>query len=204
MRSLVTASVLLLLFVGCQNRQSQVNPFAVYGPQRLPPPGTQTYGQPAQTAPYYQGPAANTAPTLNGGYPQQNAPAQFSPPANTYPAPTGPSSYQQGQWQSVSQSGGTTGGVVQATHTEAVSSSSATTPSVQATTNGNVGVTSEDSNPYLRGMRVNEVSTTAEPISTPIAPPATSTLPSNAGWATNPAMTSGSTTVSQPTPSRIP
>jgi len=219
MRSLVSASFLLLLMAGCQNQQSQMNPFAVYGPQRLPPPGTQTYGQPAQTAPYYQGPAANQAPTINGGY-QTNPPAQFTPPPNSAPTNSPPSSYGQQQWRSVSESSPSTsgssnsGGVVPASYTEEVnasnasgsqtSSSPATAQAATANAVSSSPTTSSSSNPYLRGMHVNEA-TDVVPVqsgaTTTLAPPATSTMPS-ASWSTPQAASAQASGSIQP--SRIP
>lgn len=209
MRSLVSVSFLLLLMAGCQNQQSQMNPFAVYGPQRLPPPGTQTYGQPAQTAPYYQGPAASQAPTIQGGY-QANPPAQFTPPPNTAPTTQPPSSYGSQQWRSVSESAPSSnspsGSVVPASYTEEVNmSTSAGTPTAtNSTTAASAASTSTSTNPYVRGMHVNEV-TEVVPVqsgpSTALAPPATSTVP-NPGWSIPQA--SGSTTSGSISPSRIP
>lgn len=210
MRSLVSASFLLLLMAGCQNQQSQMNPFAVYGPQRLPPPGTQTYGQPAQTAPYYQGPAATQAPTIQGGY-QTNPPAQFTPPPNTAPTTQPPSSYGQQQWRSVSESApsnSSSGGVVPASYTEEVnmstsSSTPATTPS--ATAASGTTASSSSSNPYMRGMHVNEVTEVVPVQSAPattLAPPATSTMP-NTSWSTPPQAYSSPSSGSI-SPSRIP
>ncbi len=209
MRSLVSASLFLLLMAGCQNQQSQINPFAVYGPQRLPPPGTQTYGQQSQTAPYYQGPAANQAPTIQGGM-QTNPPAQFTPPANTAPTSGAPSSYGQGGWQKVGQSSSSsTSGVVQASHTQEIST---TTPPANTTPSGSTAASSAStttssggSNPYLRGMHVNEVSDStpsANTATTPLAPPATSAVPSTS-WSNNPAVSSSSSSAPIQ-PSRIP
>ncbi len=210
MRSLVTASFLLLLMAGCQNQQSQMNPFAVYGPQRLPPPGTQTYGQPAQTAPYYQGPAANQAPTIQGGY-QTNPPAQFTPPPNTAPTSQPPSSYGQQQWRSVSESSpksSSSGGVVPASYTEEVNmSTSGNSPAASGSTaaaSGTSSSSSSSSNPYMRGMHVNEVTEVTPVQSAPttmLAPPATSAMPNNS-WSANPA--SSSSTSGSVSPSRIP
>lgn len=202
MKTLVTASWLLLTvaLVGCKGQQAQqLNPFNAYGMQRVPPPGTQSFGQPAVTAPnpYYQAPAASQAPTLNGGY-QQNPPAQFSPPATTAPANTQPpSSY--GQWQKVSQSSSPSG-VAPASYTEEVNTQSntnaaaSTSPTVST---GSSTTNSASSNPYANGMRVNEVTEVSQPLS----PPTTSTVPYN-GWTTPPA----TTTATQGTPqqSRIP
>ncbi|PQO25894.1 hypothetical protein C5Y96_20785 [Blastopirellula marina] len=205
MKSLVIASFLLLLMVGCQNQQSQMNPFAVYGPQRLPPPGTQTYGQPAQTAPYYQGPAAGQVPTIQGGY-QTNPPAQFTPPPNTAPTNSPPSSYGSQQWRSVSESspsGTTSGSVVPASYTEEVNmSTSASTPVTSPSTTTASGTST---NPYVRGMHVNEV-TEVVPVqaapATMLAPPATSAMPSTS-WST-PTQGYSSSTSGSISPSRIP
>lgn len=220
MRSLVSASLLLVLLVGCQNQQSQMNPFGI---TRLPPPPTQSYGQSAQTAPYYQGPATTTAPTIQGGYQQQPSlpqssypqptyqqqsypqqtppPAQFNPPVNSYP---------QQQWQSRGGISQTTSSsdVVAASHTESVGTapvSGGSTTEVSASKATTVVGSSSNtpSNPYLRGMRVNEVSEVSQPASTPIAPPTTSTLPSSAGWSSTPA-TFSAPADAQPIPSRIP
>lgn len=211
MRSLVSVSFLLLVVVGCQNQQSQMNPFAVYGPQRLPPPGTQTYGQPGQTAPYYQGPAANQAPTIQGGY-QTNPPAQFTPPPNTAPTTSPPSSYGQQQWRSVSESSpsssnNSSGSVVPASYTEEVNmSSSASSPAATgSTTAAATSSPASSSNPYVRGMHVNEVTEVAPVQSGPataLAPPATSTVP-NASWSAMPQASSTSTSGAVQ-PSRIP
>ncbi|PQO34116.1 hypothetical protein DTL21_11275 [Bremerella cremea] len=213
MKTLVTASLLILVLVvtGCKNQQAQqLNPFNAYGMQRVPPPGTQSYGQSAVTAPnpYYQAPAgapaASQAPTLNGGY-QQSPPAQFSPPSTSAPANMQPpSSYGQGQWQKVS---GTTSssGVSQASYTEEVATQSS---SAQAATSSATSSASTDamgpgtssgttSNPYTNGMRVNDLTEVAQPLS----PPATSTVPYG-GWTTPPA--ASASTQSVPQPSRIP
>ncbi|QDU75180.1 hypothetical protein Pan97_22040 [Bremerella volcania] len=209
MRSLVSASFLLLLMAGCQNQQSQMNPFAVYGPTRLPPPGTQTYGQPAQTAPYYQAPPSSQVPTIQGGY-QTNPPAQFTPPPNTAPTTSPPSSYGQQQWRSVSESspsGSSNGSVVPASYTEEVNMSTSTgTPATSGSTTISSGSpSSSNTNPYMRGMHVNEV-TEVVPVqsapSTALAPPATSTMP-GANWSATP-QASSSTTSGSISPSRIP
>lgn len=208
MRSLISVSFLLLLMAGCQNQQSQMNPFAVYGPQRLPPPSTQTYGQPAQTAPYYQAPATQ-APTIQGGY-QTNPPAQFTPPPNTAPTTQPPSSYGQQQWRSVSESapsGTTNGSVVPASYTEEVNMSTSTgTPTVSGQAAASVGSsTASNNNPYMRGMHVNEV-TEVVPVqsaaATTLAPPATSAMP-NTSWST-PTPAYSSNTSGSISPSRIP
>ncbi len=206
MKTLVSVSLLLLtlISVGCKGQQAQqLNPFNAYGMQRVPPPGTQSFGQPAQTAPnpYYQAPAASQNPTLNGGYPQQNPPAQFSPPPGSAPANTQPpSSYGRGQWQKVSQSSSSSG-VAPASYTEEVqtqsSSSAATTTSPAVSSSTGTTSSSSSSNPYTNGMRVNEVTE----VSQPLAPPTTSTVPYN-GWTTPPAATT--TTQTTPQPSRIP
>lgn len=214
MRSLVAVSFLLLLMAGCQNQQSQVNPFAVYGPQRLPPPGTQTYGQPAQTAPYYQAPA-NQAPTINGGYQQTNPPAQFTPPPNTAPTTQPPSTYGQQQWRSVSESSpsgssssGSSGSVVPASYTEEVnmstSSPSATTSPSTTTASGTSS--SSSTNPYMRGMHVNEVTEVVPVQSAPataLAPPATSAVP-GANWSTPSPTAYNNSAGGSVSPSRIP
>ncbi|MBA2114873.1 hypothetical protein [Bremerella alba] len=213
MRSLVSVSLLLLVVVGCQNQQSQMNPFAVYGPQRLPPPGTQPNGQPGQTAPYYQAPAANQAPTIQGGY-QTNPPAQFTPPPNTAPTTQPPSSYGQQQWKSVSESSPSnnsstsSGSVVPASYTGEVNrTTSASSPAVSgtATTGATNSSTASSSNPYISGMHVNEV-TEVVPIqsapATTLVPPTTSTMP-NANWSTTPQATSASASGTVQ-PSRIP
>lgn len=204
MKTLVTASWLLLAvaLVGCKGQQAQqLNPFNAYGMQRVPPPGTQTFGQPAVTAPnpYYQAPAASQAPTLNGGY-QQNPPAQFSPPATSAPANTQPPSTY-GQWQKVSQSS-SSGDVAPASYTEEVNTQSAastTTATSPAVSSGSTTTSSASgSNLYTNGMRVNEVTEVSQPLS----PPTTSTVPYN-GWTTPPATTT-TTTQGTPQPSRIP
>ncbi|RCS55979.1 hypothetical protein DTL42_00900 [Bremerella cremea] len=211
MKTLVTAGLLLLAFAcaGCKGQQAQqLNPFNAYGMQRVPPPGTQTFGQPAVTAPnpYYQAPAASQAPTLNG-YPQQNPPAQFSPVPGSAPATSQPpSSYGRGQWQSVSQSSSSSG-VAPASYTEEVgtqtSTNAATTTSpASAASSGTASSTTTSSsasgNSYTNGMRVNEVTEVTQPLS----PPTTATVPYN-GW-TSPPAAATSTMSSTPQPSRIP
>ena len=194
----IFTSLLLFLIAGCQNQQQPMNPFAVYGPQRLPPPATQSYGQPAATAPYYQGPAANVAPSLNG---QQQPPAQFNPPPSTYPAPQGmgapasgyqqgpASSYQQGQWRGVSQSS-SSGDVIPASHTEEVS----------ADTPPRLDDDAKASAVPLRGMRVNEVTEVSQPLS----PSPISAAPT-AGWSSVPQPAVSGDSHNMPAqPSRIP
>ncbi|TWT32088.1 hypothetical protein [Blastopirellula retiformator] len=87
------------LTLGCQKNSSQLNPFAAYGPQRVPPPATGSYGQPATTAPYYQ-PQAGAAPAATLGTPAAGAPATGAyaplggnlapPPAGAAPALSAP------------------------------------------------------------------------------------------------------------------
>ncbi|MCC9604497.1 hypothetical protein LOC68_27735 [Blastopirellula sp. JC732] len=94
------------LTLGCQGNNSQLNPFAAYGPQRVPPPATGSYAQPATTAPYYQ-PQVGAAPAATLGAPAAGAyaplggtlappptsgaaPALTAPPAMTYPATGAP------------------------------------------------------------------------------------------------------------------
>ena len=204
MRSFGFATLLLVMLAGCQNSQTP-NPFAAYGPTRLPPPGTQTIGQPANTAPYYQGPTNPGAPSLPSNYtiPGQQPPAQFSPPAGTSPA----SSYQQGQWRGVSQSSSAGGGVVPASYTEEISTrgqaaSGPTQPAGGSLSNSTSqsSMVAADSGTPVRGMRINEV---ADPVPA-LSPPPTATAPSS-GWTSMAPQTASSPQIGlPPQPSRIP
>jgi len=197
-RALLT-TLLLLAAIGCNNQAAQVNPFAMYGPQRLPPPGTQSYGQPATTAPYYQGPAANTAPSLPAGQPGVGQPpAQFNPPPGSVPSGT----YQQGgQWRGVSQQNAS--GVVPASYTEEVSTSasSTTTTTGSPASDGSNTSTHNDSSLNLQGMLVNDL-TQVPAASVPLSPPPSASAPAATGWSSMATPAAPSQQVQQP--SRIP
>jgi len=174
MRFVLTILLLSVFAVGCQNQQA-VNPFAAYGPQRLPPPPTQSYGQPATTAPYYQGAPSANAPVIQGGYQQGQPPAQFNPPASTYPTQQG----QHGQWKGVEVPQPGTNGVVAASYTQEVQSNRGSAAPASAQTAPQS--TSNQSNSLkLGGMRVNEISSDSPPAGIPqtnLAPQSTANPP---------------------------
>ncbi|MFI4876599.1 MAG: hypothetical protein ACIALR_14715 [Blastopirellula sp. JB062] len=77
-QSLAFAAFATLL--GCQGNNSQLNPFAAYGPQRVPPPATGSYSQPGTTAPYYQ-------PQTGGATLGTPSSGTYAPPGGTLAPP---------------------------------------------------------------------------------------------------------------------
>ncbi len=73
----------ILLLVGCQSTKSTFDPFAIYGPRRVPPPATGTIGQPHS---YDQPPATlPAAPPVSSSLPPVNLqqPPSGLPPRQT-------------------------------------------------------------------------------------------------------------------------
>lgn len=143
----------LLLTLGCKGNNSQLNPFA-YGPQRVPPPATGSYAQPATTAPYYQpgsatlgtpapAPGAGSYAPLGGTLappPGGAAPALSAPPAQ-YPATGAPSA---DQWRGAINTTPSSGNIQLTSAQEPVQSVTTPVPA------------SGSSTLQTQGMRVNE------------------------------------------------
>lgn len=73
--------VVALLLMGCQRSSTAIDPFAVYGPRRAPPPPTGALGQPDT---YYQ-PSAPTLPALPPAGSQAPRPLLQPPPPDLAP-----------------------------------------------------------------------------------------------------------------------
>jgi hypothetical protein len=90
----------ILLLVGCQSTKSSFDPFAIYGPRRVPPPATGTIGQPNS---YDQPPATlPAAPPVSSSLPPVNLqqPPSGLPPRQTRTTPAqSVSSASAAQWQ---------------------------------------------------------------------------------------------------------
>ena len=48
--------ITVVVLAGCRAPMPHLDPWAAYGPRRIPPPSTGSIGQPANTQPYYQSP----------------------------------------------------------------------------------------------------------------------------------------------------